>query len=290
MPGGMVPMGLEIKIDAIKCADFKTARALMPTTIQKAVIEGVPMSVVVKAAEGIMPAENIIGYIEHELIILSAMVNIDQRLNIQPHQLQVIAQELYNEFKAESMEDISVCFRRGATGKYGEIYRLDGAVISGWMRAYMEEKYQVIEANLMAEKETFHLVKRSTAPKDQPNPQRNLLSLLQTVIEGKDPGVDIAKYLKPEEMEEVKRSQLLPLKANDGNNANLNAFQRFKLERKKEREEHKKFQDKLHKISSEFYEGKGQFGDIKTYEDDKGFYILAASEADAEEIYKRATN
>lgn len=252
MPGAMVPMGLELKVEAIKGADFKTARALMPTTVQKAVIEGVPMIMVAKATDQIMPVENIIGYIEHELIILSAMVNIDQRLNIQRHQLQVIAQELYDAFKAESMEDISVCFRRGATGLYGEIYRLDGAVILGWMRAYLEEKYAIIESEV------------TKARKQEAENKIDYKAFIER---------------RQKEMETPK----VPT------NAKENEYQRYKLQMQKERASRKQFQNKLHKISSEFYEGKNQFGDIKTYEDDKGFFVLAASEEDAKKIYELAT-
>jgi hypothetical protein len=280
MQGVGVPMGLENKIEAIMAADFKTARDLMPATIKQAVQVGVPMSIISQATD------KLLGYIEHELIILAAMVNVDQRLNIQGHQLPVIAQELYNNFKAESMEDISVCFRRGSTGAYGEIYRLDAAVISGWMRHYLEEKYQVIESNMMAEKETFYSVKKSDKPEEQRNPERNLLAAMETVLYGKDPGIDLSKHLKPEELKEVEEARKKSIGMKPENNAEDNAYQRYKLER----QANPTFQDLLMKAATNFYQEKGGYKELKMFKDETtGTYCLAESESDAEQIYKIAT-
>jgi hypothetical protein len=289
MPGAMVPTGLEHKVEAIRAADFKTARALMPTTVKKAVIEGVPMSVVSQAAP------NLIGYIEHELIILSAMVNVDQRLNIQRHQLPVIAQELYENFKDESMEDISVCFRRSAAGLYNDssdkLLRLDASVITQWMRKYLDEKYAVVEANLMAEKDNIYQMKRTEKP--EINPGRNLLAAMEAVIQGKDPGIDLSKYLTPEELKEVEEARKAGFNPRATDNAKSNAYERYKLEEQEKRkainEERQAFQTKLNRVASDFYEKKGNYGEIKTFEDDKGFYVLAENQQDAEEIYEIAT-
>lgn len=246
MPSDMVPAGLEIKLEAISAADFKAARDLMPTVIQKAVIEGVPMAVLSKATP------NVVGYIEHELIILASMVNVDQRLNIQRHQLPVIAHELYEQFKTESIEDIHLCFRRGATGLYGEIYRLDAAVITGWMQKYLEEKYAVVEKSL-SEKKADEPTKAES--------QRFLLKLMEAVA--KETGIPPAK--------------------DPGNNTGENAYQRYKLERQTKME----FQKKLHRVSSDFYEKQGKAGfEMKVwYEEREGFEILAENEQDAERIY-----
>jgi hypothetical protein len=70
-------------------------------------------------------------------------------LNLQGHQIPIIAKTLMDEFKGENLADFTICFRRGVMGLYSDekdkLLRIDGAVIVGWMRKYLDEKYQVIE-------------------------------------------------------------------------------------------------------------------------------------------------
>lgn len=143
----------------------------MPIAIDKAVELGVPMMLVHKAAEA-----ELIAFIEFELIKLSRMVNVDARLNLQRHQVPLIAQSLYEDFKTESMQDIALCLRRGALGKYTEdkgIFRIDGAVISQWMGRYLEEKYACVESNLAKEK---------TTPEKKTSEVKNFLELYKAVV------------------------------------------------------------------------------------------------------------
>lgn len=222
-----------VKVESISVADFRQARNLMPVTVQKAVIEGVPMS-------SLMPVtSNLLGYIEFELIVLTSMVNVDQRLTLQKHQVPSVAQGLYDEFKTESIEDISVCFRRLAMGNYGEIYRLDEAVIAGAMRKYLEEKYQVIENSLMGEKENFYAPVKIEKGAERVNPNRNILAALETVIAGKDPGIDLSQYLKPHELQELEEARRKGAPVIDETNAQSNALERYKLERQPVSDEQK---------------------------------------------------
>jgi hypothetical protein len=173
---------------------------LMPSSIQKAV-NGTPISNLLHVVDPVRLEQ----FIAFELTKLAAMVNVDQRLNLQPHQVPFIAKGLLETFKFENLADLSLCFKRGAMGLYGEIFRLDGAVITGWMQKYLEEKYQVIEDNLMKEKDSpFVGERKGSTPTDQSNPDRNLLSLLKTVV-----------------------GDALP---KSGNNAAENEYQRHKVE------------------------------------------------------------
>lgn len=92
-------------------------------------------------------------YIEFELIKLANLVSVGGNLN--NAQVVFIAQELIATFPNETLADFKLCFQRGAIGQYGEIFRLDGIVIRGWMGKYLEEKYQVMEDSLMREKEDY---------------------------------------------------------------------------------------------------------------------------------------
>lgn len=91
-------------------------------------------------------------YVEAEIIKLAGMLNINPALNIKAAQVPVIAQTLLETYKWESLEDFTLCFRKAAAGLYGEIYRVDGAVIGIWMSRYLDEKYDALEQRKAKEK------------------------------------------------------------------------------------------------------------------------------------------
>jgi hypothetical protein len=173
------------------------AMKLLPSTIEQAT-KGTPICELAK----VTGERNIHAFVAFELVSLASMLNVDERLNLQPHQVHIIAEELCNTFKNENLADFHICFRRGAMGNYDEkLLRLDGAVITQWMRKYLEEKYQVIEDQLMKEKDHPYLVKRSS---EAINPERNILALYKAIVGDKAP--------------------------EETNNANDNAYERYKLE------------------------------------------------------------
>lgn len=137
--------------------NFAEVSSSLPTRIEDALDE-VPVCEITKQ----VPLKNIEAFLAIELTKLQSMVNIDNRLNLQGHQIPVIAQELLNTYSRESLADFTICFRRGAMGKYGEIFKIDISVIMGWMSGtekqpgYLEEKYQAIENRLMRERDNHY--------------------------------------------------------------------------------------------------------------------------------------
>jgi hypothetical protein len=252
--GTEISPALEKKAELITSKKFSEVSALMPTTVDKAVTVGLPMMVLGKAVPGI------VDQIEYELIMLAKMVNVDARLNLQKHQLPIIAADLYNNFKCESLEDVAVCLKRGAAGLYGEIYRIDGSVITGWMTKYLDEKYEVLVAQLTAEKGNPYEVSRSAK-------------------------TDMVVKLMKDALDQDGFQQ------QEKNNAKENAYQRWRLEQK---EAHRKAsqlrEDKqtiFNRVASEFYKDRAEVI-VAEYRDDEDYYVLAENKTDAELIHIEA--
>lgn len=149
--------------------ELNKAIEILPTSVNEAV-GGTPISMLMQVVNPV----KIEATLAIMLTRLMAMVNVDERLNLQSHQIPFIAKQLIQNFKHENMADFNACFHRGSCGFYGQIYRLDGAVIVDWMQKYLEEKYQVIENKLMQEKENPYEIR---------NTQGNGKGLLELLIE-----------------------------------------------------------------------------------------------------------
>lgn len=76
--------------------------------------------------------------------------------NLRQGQSLDIARSLIAEFPGESLQDFCLCLRNGLKGNYGDIYRFDILIISGWFKQYLQEKYEAIERKLMQEKDDMY--------------------------------------------------------------------------------------------------------------------------------------
>lgn len=131
----------------MKAGKFDEFSKTVPSKVEDVLDCEIIMGVISHAGERVVQA-----FVESEIVKLSASVNINQALNIKDHQVPMIAEMLIADFKWESLEDLVLCFRRGSMGKYGEIYRLDVAVLGFWMTKYLDEKYNALEARIQKEK------------------------------------------------------------------------------------------------------------------------------------------
>lgn len=120
----------------------------MPKTLLQAI--GQPPIIEVMKVTGNAP---IVRYIEFELVTMASRISVGG--NLTNAMVEFIAKQLIELFPNESLADFKLCFERGSIGQYGEIYRMDGIVLRGWMEKYLEEKYQVLEDKLVNEKESF---------------------------------------------------------------------------------------------------------------------------------------
>lgn len=125
------------------------ASELMPTKIEKVFDQPKVFEIIKAIGDG--PVKN---QIEFELVTLASLMSVGGNLN--RAQVPFIAAQLIDLYPNESIADFKICFQRGAIGAYGDIQRLDGITIGQWMKSYLDEKYEVLEAQLMKEKENIY--------------------------------------------------------------------------------------------------------------------------------------
>jgi hypothetical protein len=119
-------------------------------TIQKIVKDAVPLCEL-RRTIGNKPVAQAIDI---QLTRLVASMNL--KWNLSDGQIQQIVEDLIDKFPNETVEDFILIFKKARQNEFGEIYRLDSAVIFGWVEKYLDEKYQVLESILMKEKDDIY--------------------------------------------------------------------------------------------------------------------------------------
>jgi hypothetical protein len=116
-------------------------------TIDKIIDHGTPISVLARQAE----KRVIKGILDLHLSKLAASFNMN--LNLKDYQIAVIVEDLIQEYPNETIEDFIYVFRQARLGAYGDVYRLDSAVVFSWFKTHLDQKYERAEAKLYAEKD-----------------------------------------------------------------------------------------------------------------------------------------
>lgn len=129
-------MAAALTLAGISPSELEKFSRRMPSKIEDALDFPVVKEVVATAGQTLVEA-----YVHFELMKLAHLVSVGGNLNHE--QAEFIAQELITIYPNETLADFKLCFQRGAIGQYGEIFRLDGIVIRGWMEKYIIEKYEV---------------------------------------------------------------------------------------------------------------------------------------------------
>lgn len=108
-------------------------------TVDKIVKNAIPIATIRRYVDpGVVE-----GTLDFHLTRLIESLNL--KWNIQTSQIKQIVEDLIDKYQYESLEDFILIFKRARQGEFGELYRLDSAVIFGWMERYLDEKYEVTE-------------------------------------------------------------------------------------------------------------------------------------------------
>lgn len=103
--------------------------------------------------------------IDIALTRLNESLNLKWKLN--SGQIETLVNDLVDKYPHETVEDFILLFRKARQNEFGEIYRLDSAVIFGWMEYYLEEKYSIWDKQLDNEKQEYHKLPDKIAETDR---------------------------------------------------------------------------------------------------------------------------
>lgn len=122
-----------------------------------------------KIVDNAQPISQMEKYVERREIkavlhlhICSFVKSLNLKWTLSDEQVNPIVEDLLYKYPNESLEDFLLVFRKARMGEFKDengnatIYRLDGAVIFGWMEQYLIQKYEVLERNLYREKDQIH--------------------------------------------------------------------------------------------------------------------------------------
>lgn len=119
-------------------------------TIQIVIQRGIPMS----ELRRIVGAKQVAIALDVQLTKLVANLNLKWTLS--DSQIKTLVEDLLDKYPNESIEDFILCFKKARQGEYGELIRLDSPIVFSWMANYLDEKYRVLEDNLLKEKDEYY--------------------------------------------------------------------------------------------------------------------------------------
>lgn len=173
--------------ETIAANNFKAASEMLPKTIEQTFEQPKVKEMVLAIGE--IPVKRMVQF---ELIKLAELMSVGGNLNTA--QVDFISEELMKMYPNETIADFKICFRNGAIGKYGDIQRMDGITIGKWMAEYLEEKYKILEEQLMKEKDDYYKI---VTPE---NSERDWLKEWQDAVNNSDG----FKPVRPMSQEEIK--------------------------------------------------------------------------------------
>lgn len=99
-----------------------------------------------------------------EAIVFVGMENFNVKYHLSDTQTEFFAEAFIEEFGYETIDDLIVCLKSAAKGKFGEIYSaIDPPTLFKWFRLHLDNKYQQKE-NLLQRKKITNLQQLDESP------------------------------------------------------------------------------------------------------------------------------
>jgi len=131
-------------------------------TIDKIIEKGTPLSVLMRMTE----RKTVKQILDLQLTKLAASFNLN--LTLKDYQISQIIEDLIEKYPNETIEDFIYTFKQARQGAYGQVFRLDSAVVFDWMAQHLTQKYDAIESKLYAEKDNIYKVDYDVKPEPLP--------------------------------------------------------------------------------------------------------------------------
>jgi hypothetical protein len=137
-----------VTVQALSRQDFKQTSDSLPVRIEGTFDVPKIWEMVQATSE-----DSVKAFIEFELVKLAERVNVSG--NLTDGQIQSIANHIVISFPNETIADFKICFERATNGVYGKIFKLDGIEVGLWIKAYLDEKYDVLEKQWNKERDQY---------------------------------------------------------------------------------------------------------------------------------------
>lgn len=85
---------------------------------------------------GEMPTKAILA-----MILTNTALFFNTGQNMNQDQIVQLTEIVLEDYYYMKINDLKLCFKNAMKGKYGQVFRIDGAVILSWLEKYQEERF-----------------------------------------------------------------------------------------------------------------------------------------------------
>lgn len=153
-------------------------------TIDSIIDRGTPLSVLVRVAEK-KTVKQIL-----DVHLTKLVVSFNLNLTLKDFQISQIIEDMIERYPNETIEDFIYVFKMARQNYYGQVFRIDSAVIFDWIEQHLKQKYAALEAKLYSEKDNPYKVEvkpyefvphRRPLPIDSDQAQKHLKEWMESV-------------------------------------------------------------------------------------------------------------
>lgn len=134
-PGVMMPKTQEESLRILGTYPMQYYKALTPITIKDVFNSPCPSMALARKVIGPMGVRAIMAG-----IITDTAMFFNTGQNMNQDQVVELADIILEEYYYLKLDDFKLCFKNAKKGRYGKIFRIDGAVMLEWLEAYLKDR------------------------------------------------------------------------------------------------------------------------------------------------------